>query len=347
MATQGRTTGPPLAQELLDEPYRFAFFQAVRLLERIYADRAPVGQDADATREVVRFRTRPTLSFPACEIHDLTQDPQQDGAAPEMMVSFMGAIGPLGILPHQYTELVMDRARYQDTALWSFLDIFNHRMISLFYRVWEKYHFPIAYERTGEDQFTMYLFDLIGMGTNGLRDRLSFRDQGLLFYSGLIAQRPHSAIAMGAIVGDYFGAPANVVQFPGEWLKLEDNVTSLGSANSQLGVSTIAGDRVWSDQSKFRLRIGPVSLKKFNSFLPVGSAYKPLTEMVRLLAGLEFEYDVQLSLKRDEVPFFVLGSDPNGARLGWTSWLKTSDFSKDDDQVVLSDKLQLVAATTN
>ena len=103
MATQGRTTGPPLAQELLDEPYRFAFFQAVRLLERIYADRAPVGQDADATREVVRFRTRPTLSFPACEIHDLTQDPQQEGAAPEMMVSFMGAIGPLGILPHQYT----------------------------------------------------------------------------------------------------------------------------------------------------------------------------------------------------------------------------------------------------
>ncbi|PYS62680.1 MAG: type VI secretion system baseplate subunit TssG [Acidobacteria bacterium] len=182
---------------------------------------------------------------------------------------------------------------------------------------------------------------------HGLRDRLSFRDQGLLFYSGLIAQRPHSAIAMGAIVGDYFGAPANVVQFPGEWLKLEDNVTSLGSANSQLGMSTIAGDRVWSDQSKFRLRIGPMSLKKFNSFLPVGSAYKPLTEMVRLLAGLEFEYDVQLALMRDEVPFSVSGSDPNGARLGWTSWLKTRDFTEHDDQVVLSDKLQLVTATTN
>jgi len=191
------------------------------------------------------------------------------------------------------------------------------------------------------------MFGLFGMGTRDSAATFSVRREGLECRCGLSAQRQHSATAMGAIVGDYFGAPANVVQFPGEWLKLEDNVTSLGSANSQLGVSTIAGDRVWSDQSKFRLRIGPVSLKKFNSFLPVGSAYKPLTEMVRLLAGLEFEYDVQLSLKRDEVPFFVLGSDPNGARLGWTSWLKTSDFSKDDDQVVLSDKLQLVAATTN
>ncbi len=335
MATQSRTTGPPLAQELFDEPFRFDFFQAVRLLERIHTDRLPVGQDADCVREVVHFRTRQTLSFPACEIHDLTQDPENDGSPPEMMVSFMGLTGPLGVLPHQYTELLMDRARYRDTALWNFLDIFNHRLISLFYRAWEKYHFPIAYERSGDDQFTAYLFDLIGMGTTGLRGRLSFKDQGLLFYGGLIAQRPHSATAIGAIAGDYFGVPANVVQFPGEWLKLADNVTSLGSANSELGVSTIAGERVWCDQSKFRLRIGPMSLREFTSFVPVGPAYRPLTEMVRLLVGREFEFDAQLVLKSDEVPFSVLGMDQNGPRLGWTSWLKTCDFTNDDDQVVI------------
>src|SRR5215475_9964087 len=217
MATQSRPTDPPLAQELFEEPYRFGFFQAVRLLERIYADHDPVGQDADIGHEVVRFRTRQTFSFPACEIHDLTTD--GDESPPEMMVSFMGLTGPLGILPHQYTELVMERARYRDQSLWRFLDIFNHRLISLFYRVWEKYHFPIAYERTGEDQFTAFLFDLIGMWTNDLRGRLSFKDQALLFYGGLIAQRPHSATAVGAIVGDYFGVPADITQFAGEWLK--------------------------------------------------------------------------------------------------------------------------------
>jgi type VI secretion system protein ImpH len=252
-----------------------------------------------------------------------------------MIVAFMGLTGPLGVLPHQYTELLMDRARYRDTALWSFFDIFNHRLISLFYRVWEKYHFPVAYERTGEDSFTAYLFDLIGLGTNGLRERFSFRDQGLLFYSGLIAQRPHSATAIDAVVSDYFGVPANVVQFPGEWLNLGDNVTALGAANSQLGMSTIAGSRVWSDQSKFRMRIGPMALKEFSRFVPVGTAYKPVTEIVRFLSGLEFEFDVQLVLKRDEVPFSILASDDNAPRLGWTSWLKTSDFPNDDDQVIL------------
>lgn len=335
MATESRRTNPPLAQELFDEPYRFEFFQAVRLLERMYPDRNPVGLDPEASREVVRFRTRQTLSFPPCEIHDLTHDGNAD-RPPEMTVSFMGLTGPVGLLPHQYTELVMDRARYQDTALWHFLDIFNHRMISLFYRVWEKYHFHIAYERGEEDRFTSYLFAIVGMGTKGLRGRLSFKDQALLPYSGLIAQRPHSAVAMSAVVSDYFGVPAQVVQFPGEWLQLADNVTSLGSQNSELGVSTIAGTKVWSDQSKFRIRVGPMSLKKFKAFVPVGSAYKPLSELGRLFAGLEFEFDVQLVLEAEQVPFAVLtGNSSDGPRLGWTSWLKTREFTMDDDQVVI------------
>jgi type VI secretion system protein ImpH len=336
MATQSRPTDPPLTHQLFDEPYRFGFFQAVRLLERIYADHDPVGQDADIKREVVRFRTRQTFSFPACEIHELAAGTESADAPPEMMVSFMGLTGPLGALPHQYTELVMERARYRDTALWSFLDIFNHRLLSLFYRVWEKYHFPVSYERAGEDHFTAYLFDLIGMGTNFLRNRLSFKDQALLFYGGLISQRPRSATAVRAIVSDYFGVPSEITQFAGQWLQLGDNVTRLGSANSQLGLSTVAGNKVWSDQSKFAVRVGPMSLKQFTGFIPTGAGFKPLSEMVRLLVGLEFEFSVQLVLARDEVPFAVLGNQVNGPRLGWTSWLKTVDFAKDDDQVVLS-----------
>ena len=35
----------------------------------------------------------------------------------------------------------------RNQGLREFLDIFNHRLISFFYRAWEKYRFPIAYER--------------------------------------------------------------------------------------------------------------------------------------------------------------------------------------------------------
>lgn len=335
MATESRRTDPPLAQQIFDEPYAFEFFQAVRLLERIHPERSPIGRNGEAQREIVRFRTRQTLSFPPCEIYDLQLDSVDAQRPPEMMVAFMGITGPVGVLPTQYMELVMDRARYKDTALWSFLDLFNHRMISLFYRVWEKYHFPIAYERDKRDPFTSYLFGFIGMGTNGLRGRLSFNDQCLLPYGGLIIQRPHSASAMAAAIADYFEVPAKVVQFPGEWLKLDDNVTKLGKENSLLGTSTIAGTRVWSDQSKFRIKLGPMSLKKFRSLVPIGAAHKPLSEFARLFAGLEFEFDIQLVLNAKEVPFAVLTGADDGPRLGWTSWLKTKEFLRDDDQVVI------------
>jgi type VI secretion system protein ImpH len=334
MAAERRTTDRSLARELLDEPYRFGFFQAVRLLERMDPQREAVGHDADVEREAVRFRARQTLSFPPSEIYEITTNGED---RPDMSIAFMGLTGPLGVLPHHYSELVIDRTRHNDYALCDFLDIFNHRMLSLFYRVWEKYRFPIAYERGKLDDFTQSLFSIVGIGMEKLRNQLSLNDQVLIYYGGLIAQRPHSATAITSIVGDYFGVPAEVRQFTGQWLKLGENVTRLGRSNSALGVATIAGARVWDAQSKFRIRLGPLSLEEFRLFLPVGSAFRPATELSRLLVGLEFDFDMQLVLKAAMVPVCVLetGSDAQ-PRLGWTSWLKTRPVSTDDDQVVLS-----------
>src|SRR5262249_41651130 len=157
--------------------------------------------------------------------------------------------------------------------MWEFLDLFTHRMASLFYRAWEKYRFPVAYERDEQDRFTQYLYDIIGMGTGGLRGRLGLRartppraDQAPLFYAGLSAQRPHSAGARAAILSDYFGVPARIEQFVGQWLTLDDDSRSyIGRANSELGVNTIAGARVWETQSKFRLKFGPLTFIEFLS----------------------------------------------------------------------------------
>lgn len=336
MATESGGTGSPLARVLFDEAYRFDFFQAVRLLERIYAERRPVGRDGEPAREVVRFRSRVSLNFPPSEIHQITDKTSEEARA-EMMVAFMGLTGPLGVLPHHYTEMLIERTRYKDTALWDFLDLFNHRMISFFYRAWEKYRFPIEYER-GEQRFTEYLFDMIGMGTRGLRGRMSIRDEGLLYYGGLIAQRPHSAGVIEAILRDYFGVPARVEQFSGQWLKLdEESVSRLGGDNSRLGINTIVGARVWDDQSKFRLKFGPLTFKEFTALLPQGSAFKPLNDVTRLLAGMEFDFDVRLTLKAEEAPSCVLTTRAKRRpMLGWTSWLKTCEFTEDDSQVVLA-----------
>ena len=113
-----------------------------------------------------------------------------------MVINFMGLAGPSGVLPLYYTELIVERLRQKDRALLSFFDIFNHRMISLFYQAWEKYRFAIAYERGERDRFSHHLMDLIGIGTKRLDNRLAVRDDSLLFYSGLLSM--HTAVRGGA-----------------------------------------------------------------------------------------------------------------------------------------------------
>jgi type VI secretion system protein ImpH len=344
MATPSRGADPSLTQVLFEEGYRFDFFQAVRLLERLYSDRRPVGREAKPREEVVRFHADLSLSFPPSAIHELTTAAGADDPA-RMTVSFMGLTGPLGVLPRHYTELLMARVRQKDQTLRDFLDLFNHRLISLFYRAWEKYRFPIAYERSilrheGLDYFTQCLFDLIGMGTKGLHSRLRFDDELLLFYAGLLAQHPKTAVALEGLLTDYFEVPVRVGQFLGQWLPLmPENRSRLGlwGTHHCLGGDAVAGERVWDQQAKFRVHVGPLTYGQFLRFLPMGSAFQTLVEVSRFFAGQECDFDVQLLLKAAEVPFCRLGGvGDEASRLGWSTWLKVGEFTHDATDVVLA-----------
>lgn len=347
MAAQSRGADPSLEQLLFEEAYRFDFFQAVRLLERLFPERRPVGREVNPAPEVVRFRSHAALSFPPSAIHGIS--PAKDGEGPvQMTVAFMGVFGLLGVLPRHYTELLIERERHKDYALRDFLDLFNHRLISLFYRAWEKYRFPVAYERgvlggEGPDRFSQYLFDFIGLGTQGLRGRLAVEDEAFLFYAGLLAQHPHSGSALVGLLSDYFMVPVEVVQCVGQWLALSaTNRSRLGwrAGNSTLGVNTIAGSHVWDQQAKFRLRLGPLTYAQFCRFLPSGESFRPLVALTRWYAGQEFDFDLQLILRAPEVPPCRLGdAGPRGPRLGWSTWLKAAEFTHDADDAVLAGQL--------
>ena len=321
---------------MLEEPYRFEFFQAVRLFERIFPDKKPVGGDALPAQECVRFRSRIAMDFPPSEIQEIRQPRTEDGAY-EMLINFMGMVGVSGVMPTHYTEMVLDRVRHQDTAMWSFLDIFTHRAVSMFFRAWEKYRFPVAYER-GNDDFTSYLFDVAGLGTRGLRGRMNLDDESLLPYSALIAQKPHSQTAVANVVSDYLSVPARIEQFFGQWLPLnKQDLTKVGVENSQLGVNAIAGSRIWHQQTKFRIKLGPLRFNQFQAFLPTGGAYPKLRSIVMFMVGLEFDFDVQLKLKAAEVPGTILTTRAvRKPTLGWTSFLKSRPFKVDDEQLVLA-----------
>lgn len=362
-----------LTDRLFDEPFLFDFFQAVRILQQV-GDRRRVGYAGPPEAEAVRFTAHLSLSFPASSIHDLAP-PTPDRPAPTMVQSFMGLYGPSGVLPRHYTDLLyrLERDRSERNpekhALRDWYDLFNHRVVSLFYRAWEKYRFFVPYER-GEstridpDLFTTCLYSLVGMGTPGLRNRLRVSitegpadDRGrrpehllarvenltLLRYSGLLARQVRSAVGLQAILEDYFRFPIAVLQYHGQWLEIEPrNRTRLeDNRNNQLGFTTVVGERVWDIQSKFRLRLGPLDYGQFLDFLPDRSPFPErkalylLAHLVRLFVGLALDFDAQLVLKRGEVPDCRLeGGSQFGARLGWNTWLRSRPLDRDPDDAV-------------
>ena len=342
MATASRpgdlnVTKTPLEQRLRNEPQLFEFFQAVRLLERFLPDRIEVGKFAAPSSEVVRFKANSTLVFPASEIQALNW-PEKGPV--EMKVNFMGLTGPEGVLPIVYTVFAADRARAGDTTAVDFFDAFNHRLISHFFQAWEKYRFWISYERGKSDEFSHHVMDLIGLGTAGLRNRQTVPDDSLLYYSGLLAQRPRSASALEQILSDYFDVPVEVEQFAGGWYSLaERDQCSFEGTNSdseQLGVGAVVGDEVWDQSARVRIKIGPLSLERYAEFLPTGSAFKPLQELTRFFSNDELDFEVQLILKREEVPRCELGAEQGIApQLGWTTWGLTGQMTRDVADTVL------------
>jgi type VI secretion system protein ImpH len=285
----------------------------------------------------------------------------------------MGLTGPSGVLPGHYTELLYKTERFERTpeklALRDWFDLFNHRWVSLFYRAWEKYRFYIPFERgdhTGEepDRFTAALLSLIGLGLRPLRGRLRIahdeldedgeprervlarvEDLVLLHYGGLLGHRPRCAVALETMLVHQFGVAVRIKEFLGQWLKLEPpNRTRLGGAagNNELGVSAVAGRRVWDRQSKFRVRLGPMSYAQFVEFLPDPTPVRArktfflLAQLVRLYADPGLDFDVQLVLKAAEVPACELGGGPIGTRLGWNTWLLTGSATRDAEDVVIS-----------
>jgi type VI secretion system protein ImpH len=332
---------------LYAEGPRFDFFQAVKLLELAHPPEFSVGRNVLPGREAVRFKSSVRLDFPADDIASF-EPPTRSGEPPVMTVNFLGLAGEHGPLPKPVTELILSRANNKDTAFRDFLDIFNHRLVSLLYQIRKIHRFGLDARPPGEDRIARYVYAVLGLGTPALRDQM--HDRPLLHYAGLLGQQPRSMAGLERLLTDYFragggrhrdGAEQFAVegeQFKGRWLRLEEGQrTRLGGRgqNNQLGVDTVLGKHVWDQQGAFELRLGPLTLKQLTDFLPVGWGFAPLCELVRFYVGDELDFSLRLVLKAGERRESRLGA-AGGARLGWTAWLGQGKAADAPAEVVVS-----------
>jgi type VI secretion system protein ImpH len=263
--------------------------------------------------------------------------PPAGGRPARLAVHFLGLLGATGPLPLHLTEYARDRSRNAgDFALIRFLDLFHHRILSLFYRVWADAQPTVSLDRPAEDRFAIYLGSLLGLGMPSVRNRDEFPDRAKLYFAGRFAAQPRNCEGLAAIVGAFFGLPVKVEEFVGEWLALPEEARWRLGRSSRAGVlgqSTVAGARTWQRQSKFRIVFDALAEDEFRSLLPGGARLRRLVALVRNYIGDSLDWDVRLHLEHRVKRPFHLGK---ASWLGWTSWLGRCPQGERRQDVILN-----------
>jgi len=325
-----------LIDRLLAEPHRFSFFQAVRLLHKACPDAVPIGGAGPPSAEPVRLAVDSSMGFPKSDLARVEKLEHRPGPSYRVTANFLGLHGSTSPLPSFYAEDVL-QDEYADGILAAFLNVFHHRVLSLFYRCWLKYRHHFLFSPSGVDEFSRAMFALTGLGDRRLIAAAGFPATRYLRFAGLVTQKPHGAASLRGMLTEYFDGVAVIVrQAVGRRLPVEPrHRAKLGTATCCLGETFVIGDWIHDRLSKFRVVIGPLDFDTYIKFLPGGEWNAGLKRLVRLFCVDWLDFDIELILQAEETPSLRL--DLSGhARLGWTTGFFAAKRAQRDVAVVFS-----------
>ncbi|MBZ0151636.1 MAG: type VI secretion system baseplate subunit TssG [Planctomycetes bacterium] len=296
-------------------------FQAIRLLQRDAGDGPVIGSASDAASEPLRFASMVSFGFPASDLDHIEAGP--DGK-PKVWIHWLGLASPRtpGALPTWYARHLLEAEQDGNRAMRDFLDLFNHRLASLYFRAWLKHNLPVRHELEPRGIVRGLLLSLLGLGTPGLTERLRLDPRVPLRHPAAFLRRPATAAGLQLVLEAHFAVPVVVEPFTAKVVPLDSSEQTRLDGRRRLGVDSVLGRGVRTASGNFRLRLGPLDYTDFRAFLPGGAKLRDLQELVRLLAGPEYDYDLVLGLREQAVPRLQLIDDAErAARLGWSTWL--------------------------
>ncbi len=321
----------PLIEVLEAEPWRFEFDQAVRLLEMLLEPEVGLGDSPDPRREGVRLQAEMEFGFPPTTVRGIELKRNRFGKikSAKLKVAVMALAGVLGPLPLAYSDMLMDRRANRDNAMRDFLDIFNHRLLSILNRVRGRTRIRMQWRSPLEQGTARHLLSVAGLGTEGTRNRLDVPDSVLLSHAALVGSRPASVSGLETTLSDFFGVAVRVLPFRGKWLDLDPNDrTRIGGLrvgrNNALGVTTSMGSRAYDPSGGFDLELETSDPDLFASFMPGQPANKAITAMTRVYVGQGMEFGLVIHGKfAERKPPRLRISDQ--LRLGWTAHMGTNE----------------------
>lgn len=320
--SRGATVSQPSRDQgvyhrLMTEGWRFQFAQAVRLLELRTPEAPAPGETADYGKAPIHLVPSADLVFPATDVKRIRRKGDDEDQI-ELLATFLGLYGIDSPLPYYFYEQLAQETK-ETTPHREFLDIFNHRLYSFFYRAWKKYRPRLHYQPGGCDRHSQRFVALAGVGTPHTLEDVPVSPMRLAAQAGVLGRRARNAEGLEAFIEAFFtGIEVEVVENVPRWVSMPSR-SGLGDEGLQLGEGATIGEQVYDRSGKFRLQLGPMDVEQYLDFLPGGEKAAVLRRLIRLYVPDYLDYDLKLTIRSENLPTTQLGEQ--GAQLGFTTSL--------------------------
>ena len=307
-----------LKQDLLSKSRSFAFFQALRLLDRL--GRGSKKRNS-LQSDFIRIRPVLNLGFPSADIDRIDAVESDHGTQYRISATFFGLYGSSSPLPTFYTEDLIEEASQDESVSRDFLDIFHHRLFEILYECWLKYKLFFQIAEKQDESNTERLFCLLGLGAKQIRAEIPHAEM-LLRYIGLFTQFPRSAAGLRTLLRDVLSdVPIDMTPCIKRMAKIpEAQRLKLGGVSSRLGSDSYLGEEIEDRMGKFRISVGPLNQADFLRFTPGNAGHTMLAALTDQYLTEPLEYEVELILAANQARTTSLG-DPVRSVLGVTTWV--------------------------
>ncbi|SUJ10153.1 type VI secretion system baseplate subunit TssG [Serratia marcescens] len=294
----GREAQPPysrLTQRLEADLQRINFYRFCQLLEKRNPGRPLMGSTSHPADDPVRFAPHPGMGFPVSELKAVEYDEDDDSKPPVIRTTFMGMYGVDSPLPTAYLDYITQR-REGHEALQGFLDIFNHRILTQFYRIWRKYSYPATFEPGGADSISQSLLGLVGLGIPGTAEHIATPVSRFLSLLGVLRQPGKTQEGVQALVT--LLAPDTTVQVSPYCLRpvaVSQPLGFYGDDDFLLDGNTPLGDEAMDAGSQLRVALTTDNEQEVQGWKPDGLLYQDFLVMLRVYLGWRFKARITLT----------------------------------------------------
>jgi type VI secretion system protein ImpH len=217
--------------------------------------------------------------------------------------------------------LALERLKHNDSALSDFIELFEHRLISLFYKAWAKYQLPLSAEHAGlgdTDKITQLIKNFAGT---------SVTDSLPLFYAGHFARANRSQMQLEHMLAEIIQADVKIKPLVGQWRGIEqEDRCQIGKygRNHRLGPGVLLGKRFWDIQSNVDINIGNLSFQAFNSLAEGSEKFAAVEQLIYQYLPSHISVNLKLVVQSGQTQRPKLGRGFQLARNGWLGNRPTS-----------------------